>query len=106
MMDRIQLLQQMIDDGDSDPFIKFALAKETEKVDIHRAIDLYHDLRAHHPDYIGLYYHLGKALEVVSKLEEAKEIYRIGIANAKRIGDFHSLSELNTAAIALDESNI
>jgi tetratricopeptide (TPR) repeat protein len=104
-MDRLQIIKEMIASGDQDPFLKFALAKETEKTDLSEAIKIYEDLRAFHPDYIGLYYHLGKALEQVGIRDEAKEIYRIGVANAKRVADFHSLSELNTALQGLDDED-
>jgi len=101
--DRLIKLEAFLKDNPSDPFLLFAIAKEYEKMDqIENAMNGYLKLKEVKPDYIGLYYHLGKIYETVSKDIKALEIYKEGIELAKTIGDFHSLSELNNAKMNLE----
>ena len=64
MSQRLQILQEMLAKSPNDSFTLFAIAKEYEglgKAD--QALDFYLTLREKDPDYVGLYYHLGKLYE-------------------------------------------
>ena len=51
------------------------------------------------PSYVGLYYHLGKLLERLERIEEAVSVYRDGIGIATRLKDLHARSELQSALL-------
>jgi tetratricopeptide (TPR) repeat protein len=88
----------MLAKSPDDSFLLFAIAKEYEKMDnLEKAMTTYYHLKKIDPDYIGLYYHLAKLHEEFSEPVEALKIYDEGIALAKKIADFHALSELNNA---------
>lgn len=104
MSKRLQTLLQFLEESPDDAFLRFALAKEYEG--LHQdddAMAAYLQLRAQHPDYVGLYYHLGKLHERRQALKEAIDAYTEGMAVATRLGDRHALSELAAARLNLDE---
>lgn len=104
MSQRLQLLQQILEKTPGDSFALFALAKEHEGLgDLPEALSFYRQLRESDPNYVGLYYHLGKLLERLNQPEEAILTYRAGMAIAKQMGDQHAWSELSAANMELDD---
>jgi tetratricopeptide (TPR) repeat protein len=100
---RIDTLLNFLKDDPSDSFLMFALAKEYEKIGtLKKALDTYNTLRENDPDYVGLYYHLAALQLELSMPEKAIETYDKGIEIAKKVADFHALSELHTARMNLD----
>lgn len=67
------------------------------------ALEFYEKIVAESPDYVGVYYHLGKLQEKISTLEKAIETYKAGMQVAQKIGDRHALSELAAAKLEIDE---
>lgn len=103
---RINSLLHFLEEDPKDTFVMFALAKEYEKQKLlKKALDVYHQLRDIDYKYIGLYYHLGKLHEELGSKSEALKVYTEGISIAKKIADFHSLSELHTAKMNLEIEN-
>lgn len=89
----------------NDSFVLFALAKEYEAQGAHElALERYEELMALHPNYVGLYYHLGKLHEKENRHGKALEIFAEGMKIAKAVSDQHAYSELAGARMALDES--
>lgn len=87
-----------------DAFILFALAKEHEKMgDDDKALHHYLLLRSHHPEYVGLYYHLGKLYERLGNPSQAFDTYKSGMDVARQVGDQHALGELAEARLMLGE---
>ncbi|MCB0606902.1 MAG: tetratricopeptide repeat protein [Lewinellaceae bacterium] len=102
-MDRLNRLKEMLGDSPEDPFLLFAMSKEYESIGEHEeALKGYHSLKNLHPDYTGLYYHLGKLLEQLKRPEEARMTYEEGIRACKRVGDHHALRELSGAVANLE----
>jgi len=100
---RIDQLQQFLDESPNDSFLKFAIAKEHEKMKVYdKALKFYLDIYENEPEYIGLYYHLGKLYEIINRRQLALNIYLQGIELGKKKGDFHSVSELNNAKMNLE----
>ena len=52
-------------------------------------------------NYVGLYYHFGNLLKSNDK-DAAQTIFEKGIAIAKKIGDHHALSELQSAKLNME----
>ncbi len=85
----------------SDPdntFARYGLAMELVKLgDLEAAISEFRTLRERNPDYAAAYYHGGKALESLGRLDEARALMEEGIAVTTRTGDSHTRSELQAA---------
>lgn len=102
-MSRIDQLKAFLAEDPGDSFIRYALAKEYETIgQMYQARDAYLALKADDPEYVGLYYHLGKLYEELDDLASALATYTEGIDVAKKATDFHALSELNTARVNLE----
>lgn len=97
-MDRIALLKSYLEKIPDDSFLKHALALEYLKLhEENNAIRLFEELLTHDPDYIGSYYHLGKALEKTGETEKAFAIFQKGIEIARKLKDTHAAAELQQA---------
>lgn len=101
--ERLLTLLNMYDENNHDSFVLFAIAKEYEySQDLAKAIESYEKLKLKDPQYVGLYYHLAKAYEESNHHSLALENYEAGIQIAKKLADFHALSELNNAKTNLE----
>ena len=97
-MDRIQKIKEFLRDNPKDNFLRHALALEYIKADNDAvARELFEDILAGSPDYVGSYYHLAKLLEKMNETALAIEWYEKGMAAAKAAGDNHSYGELQAA---------
>jgi len=103
---RLEQLNNFLKDSPGDAFIRFAIAKEYEGLgNLEKALTCYEELAGDTPDYVGTYYHLGKAYEIQEQPERAMETYRAGILVAKKQGDRHAANELQ-GAVEQCEDNI
>ena len=103
-MSRKDQIVQLLEANPSDAFLRFALAKEWEQEgNDATAVVIYRSLVSDQPDYIGTYYHLGKALERQERQEEAWKIYTTGIEVTKRLGERHAMRELAGARMELGD---
>ncbi|MEY4003622.1 MAG: hypothetical protein RIT07_1664 [Bacteroidota bacterium] len=101
-MNRIAQLMNFLKESPDDPFLNYALATEYVSAgNDQQAESIFQDLLEKHPDYIATYYHLGKLLERKTDKEGAILIYEKGIEKAKKSGERHSLSELQSALLEL-----
>lgn len=106
MSQRLQTLQQILSQTPGDAFTLFAIAKEYEGLgQTDQALAFYLQLRDSDPDYVGLYYHLGKLYEKTAQPDAAMQAYRTGMEVAKKQGDTHSYSELNGAWMELADDD-
>ncbi len=94
----------MLSENPKDSFLLFAIAKEYEGLGRHNdALDFFLNLKKENPDYVGLYYHLGKLYEQKEEIETAFFTYKEGMEIAKKQGDQHSLNELAAAKLNLGD---
>jgi tetratricopeptide (TPR) repeat protein len=101
--DRLLQLLEMLEESPGDPFLLFAAAKEYELLeDPEQALDYYRLLLDTEPDYVGLYYHLGKLLEKEGQTAAALEIYQKGMEIAAAQQDRHAYNELAGAKLNLE----
>jgi tetratricopeptide (TPR) repeat protein len=97
-MSRLAQLNSLLSESPGDEFILFAIAKEYEKLDnLKLSEEYYLKLKSINNQYVGLYYHLAKLYEELDNKSAALKIYDEGILIAKKLNDFHSLSELMNA---------
>ena len=68
--------------------------------ELSQAMDEFATILAADPAYGAAYFHGGQALEKLGRLDEARDYYRRGVANAR---DPHARSELQSALDILGE---
>ena len=101
---RLEQLKAFLKESPDEPFILFAIAKEYEKLkDQDSAMNYYEQIVQIAPNYVGVYYHLGKLLEKQNRINEAFQTYKEGMAVAQQQGDRHALNELAAAKLNLGD---
>lgn len=96
--DRIEVLKSMVAQDPKNAFARYGLAMEyvnTGRAD--EAVAEFTSLLEANPDYAAGYYHFGRTLEGLGRVDEARDIYERGIAVTTRTGDAHTRSELQAA---------
>lgn len=97
---RLEYLQTLLAEDPNDSFVKYAIAKEYEKLDdLKTSIEKFEALRKQDPNYVGLYYHLAHIYTEIDEIKNALEVYDAGILVAKTQNDLHALSELRNAKV-------
>lgn len=95
MSNKIAQLEQFILEDPSDSFSIYALALEHIKIsNVEKAKMLLLNLKEKNPDYLALYYQLGKLYELTENKEIAIEIYREGVNIAIQQKNSHTKAEL------------
>ena len=95
---RLDSLLKILAENQTDAFVLFAIAKEYEAIgNVGEALSYYLKLKNHHPDYVGLYYHLAALYIKLDQKENALDTYEFGISLAARLGDHHAKAELMNA---------
>jgi|SRR6478609_236088 len=97
-MNRIEKLNELLQQMPGDNFLRHALALEYIKLDNDSAARiLFESILEDSPQYVGSYYHLGKLLERNGEPDAAIGWYEKGMQQAKAAGDHHSYNELMAA---------
>ncbi|HRG68644.1 MAG: hypothetical protein JNL65_06850 [Saprospiraceae bacterium] len=97
MLDRKERILNLLEANPEDDFLLYALAKEFEnEKQMDESILTFQKLLKIHPNYIGAYYHLAKALVSNQKKTEGILVIKDGIERAKALKDLHALSELQS----------
>lgn len=100
---KIKQLARQIKNNPGDSFSKFALALEFRKQgEFKKARILFEDILESDPDYVGVYYHLGKLYEALDRFNDAKELYERGINVAGEQNESRTKSELKEAQVQLE----
>lgn len=95
---RLDTLKSMLKQDPASAFARYGLAMEYVNLGrLDEAIDEFHTLLGSNPDYAAGYFHAGRTLERVGKLDEARAMYEKGIEVTARTGDAHTRSELQAA---------
>jgi tetratricopeptide (TPR) repeat protein len=103
-MSRINQLFAFLESQPNEPFLLFAIAKEYEsQQDYPKTLEYYLLLKETTPQYVGLYYHLGKLYERLDLPDEALETYVKGMEIAKQEKDMHAYNELAGAKMNLSD---
>lgn len=95
---KIKQLARQIKNNPGDSFSKFALALEFRKEgEFKNARILFEDILVQDPDYVGVYYHLGKLYEALDRLNDARDLYQKGIKVAAEQEEARTEKELKEA---------
>lgn len=101
--DKMKTLAQNIKTDPDDSFSKFALALEFLKQDeLPRAKMLFENVYNNDPDYVGVYYHLGKLYERMEQFSDAQKMYTEGIQIAEKQKEKRTVKELKEARTELN----
>lgn len=94
-MDRVAMLQEVLEQNPEDAFARYGLALEYSNAgETESALAQFATLLAKHPDYTAGYFMSAQTLAKAGRADEAKLMLEQGIASAKRTGNDHALSEM------------
>jgi len=94
----ISILAKAIKKNPEDTFSKFALALELLKIDsVEKAQLLFEAVLKQDPDYLGVYYHLGKLYQSRGLNKNALQLFKAGIKLAAEQNELRTKSELQEA---------
>jgi tetratricopeptide (TPR) repeat protein len=97
-INRLEVLQSMVEQNPTDSFSRYGLAMEYVKQgELATAVEQFTTLLTHNPNYGAGYFHGGQTLEKLGRTEEAKALYRKGIQVTATTGDGHTRDELQAA---------
>jgi predicted Zn-dependent protease len=100
---RLAFLQKTTAEGSKDPLAWYGLAMEYRKLERwDEALQTFSALRTSNPEYVAMYLMCGQMLESIARSDEAREWLEAGLAEAKKKGDGHAASEIESALAALD----
>lgn len=101
-MDRLAMLERMLEQKPDEPFVRYGLAMELRKVGRNDdSATAFAELVERHPDYVATYLMYGNLLAAQGHRDAAIEIYDKGIAAARAAGNDHAEGELETARAEL-----
>ena len=96
-MDRIAMLTEILEQAPNDPFARYGLALEYSKSgDTDRAMAEFKKLLSANPEYTAGYFMAAQTLAGASRTQEAKQMLADGIASARRTGNTHAQSEMES----------
>jgi thioredoxin-like negative regulator of GroEL len=99
---RRQILEDFVAAKPTDAFARYGLAMEcANSGDAAAADENFKALLASHPEYVAGYFQFGQFLAKSGRTEEARSTLNAGIATARRAGDDHARSEMETALAEL-----
>ena len=92
---RKQQIEEMLAEDPNDPFLRYGLAMEHVSAgDDEQALRCLEDLLRIDPSYVPAYLQAGQALCRLERPDEARAVYRAGIAQAQRKNDDHAAREM------------
>lgn len=104
MNSRLEILKRELEKNPDDAFTRYLVALEYVKLNqASEALNHFQVLLDRHPAYVATYYQYGAALEKAGRIDQAKEIFRLGIVAAGKAGDVHTKAELQQALDLIDE---
>jgi len=95
--EKMGMFLQVLEIDENDQVANFGLGSIYADQGFHeKALPHFQILVEHFPDYSVAYNLLGKTLEKLSKIDEALEVYKKGIATASKKGDLMPLKEMQS----------
>lgn len=98
MKTRREMLEEFVASDPNDSFSRYALALEFEKEGRDEdAISGLQEVLARDASYVAAYYQLGRMLARAGKTDEATDVYRRGLDEARKAKDQRTVSEIQEA---------
>lgn len=95
--DRARLLNEFLKENPNDAFARYGLALEYSKSgELEAALGEFNKLLELHPDYVPGYQMAAQTLLGAGRDQEGRSMLEKGIACAKRSGNLHAQSEMET----------
>ena len=92
---RLNTLRELLAADPANTFARYGLAMEhLRSGNLEGAVQEFEAVLTTDPNYSAAYYHGGQTLEKLGRLDQARDLYRRGIAATR---DPHALSELQAA---------
>jgi len=102
-MPSLDQLLPLLNAEPGDAFLRYAVAMEYARLGKHdEALKEFGELTTRSPDYVPAYFMGGRTAEQAGDVEKAKELYKAGIAAAKRTGDSHAAGEISSALMMIE----
>jgi Flp pilus assembly protein TadD len=100
---RKEQIEAMLAEDPNDPFLRYGLAMEhvSQGAD-EEAVRCFQELLATAPDYVPAYMQAGQALVRLGRPEQARELWRKGVAVARQAGNQHAADEMQAMLEGLD----
>lgn len=92
---RLHRLRELIQEDPSDPFLRYGLCLEYQKMNHPETLPAWDQLLHDFPDYLPAYYQAGMAHHPENQ-EKAEAVWQTGIELALKLGDHHALAELRS----------
>ena len=103
MNNRLDSLLKLLEMEPEDSFLLYGLALEYMSANnLAEAENYFIKLIKHDPDYVASYMQYAGLKEKQNKIDEAKDLYKLGIEKAQKAGDKHAAKEMEDF---LDELN-
>ena len=100
---RKEQILDMLSESPTDPELMYFLAMEHLSIgEMSDALKCFQDVVAKAPDYVPAYVQLGQMLTRLDREEEARHVYRNGIAAARKKGDQHAAEEMTAFLDSLE----
>jgi tetratricopeptide (TPR) repeat protein len=95
---KLELLQEFAAKDPKNPFPRYGIAMELVQLErLDEAAAAFDALARDFPAYVATYFHAGKVLEKLGRLDDARAFYTRGIDQASRAGQGHAREELEAA---------
>lgn len=96
--DRLEALKALLAQNPSHTFARYGLAMEyANHGHLDEAVGEFKLLLEADPKYAAAYYHYGRTLEKLDRVDEARAVFEKGIDVTTQTGDGHTRSELQAA---------
>lgn len=94
-LDRLSMLQQIVESKPQDAFARYGLAMElSNRGELEPALVEFNKLLGLHPDYAAGYFMAAQQLAKAARNDEAKDYLQRGIAAAERTRNAHAAGEM------------
>lgn len=94
-MTRRAQLEAMLADSPQDTFLRYALAMELDSEEEHeKSLEIHRNLMNDDPPYVPSFFMSGQQLSKLDRTDEACEILKQGIEQARQQGDAHAAAEM------------
>jgi Flp pilus assembly protein TadD len=92
---RVEQLRAMLAETPDDPELRYFLAMAHVSAGEHdAAVDCFRHLAEQSPGYVPAYVQRGQLLARLGREDEARTVFRAGIAAAQKAGDLHAAGEM------------